>query len=248
MIKYKKYNFNLIEVALAMAILAIGIASILVLFPVGVNANKSAIANNNLADIAEYMMGYLRGKITVSWAKTSASNMDSDNNNEFRNDLQEPYSNLGIGNDSFPIDIATIDDPGSKWARVDKNLNNNDIPARLYQHKDNKQIFLFQQLSKVGDGNKDYVADFSAIVKVWKDDNFDFPVCNILYNTNKYKYIPIKDITGSGLKNYMTALCMEFSWPAEARYENREKRVFRFEVFNEFFKNITDTDKYNPGS
>ena len=51
----RKHPFNMVEVALAMAIIAIGLSGILVLFPVGINASKSAIADNNLADIAEYI-------------------------------------------------------------------------------------------------------------------------------------------------------------------------------------------------
>ena len=51
----RKYPFNMVEIALAMAIIAIGLSGILVLFPVGINASKSAIADNNLADIAEYI-------------------------------------------------------------------------------------------------------------------------------------------------------------------------------------------------
>ena len=48
----RKHPFNMVEIALAMAIIAIGLSGILVLFPVGINASKSAIADNNLADIA----------------------------------------------------------------------------------------------------------------------------------------------------------------------------------------------------
>ncbi|WP_302812132.1 type IV pilus modification PilV family protein [Victivallis vadensis] len=63
----KRHYFNMIEVALALAIIAIGLSSILVLFPVGLNANKSSIANNNLADVAEYMIGYLRAYTIANW-------------------------------------------------------------------------------------------------------------------------------------------------------------------------------------
>ena len=65
--KIQKKFFNMVEIALAMAIIAIGLSSILVLFPVGVNANKSAIADNNLADIAEYVMSHLRAGCSSEW-------------------------------------------------------------------------------------------------------------------------------------------------------------------------------------
>ena len=43
-----KHYFNMVEIALALAVLAIGMSSILVLFPVGINANKAAIAERRI--------------------------------------------------------------------------------------------------------------------------------------------------------------------------------------------------------
>ena len=68
----------MIEVALAMAIIAIGISSILVLFPVGINASKSAIADNNLADIAEYIFGYYKtAKLHDFYSNSSTTTMST---------------------------------------------------------------------------------------------------------------------------------------------------------------------------
>ena len=228
--KIQKYYFNMIEIALAMAILAIGISSILVLFPVGINANKTAIANNNLADIAEYMMGYLRGRMAAAWANTSDADMNQTENNSFRkNELSTNYPT--DGDDAIPGDIS------SSWTA----LGNTDNGTRLYQLTNKKGVFLFQQVSKVpnpsaGANATIDVPDFSVIIKVWCDDTFDFQV----FDLNSYSYASAQNITG--LNKYMTALCMEFSWPAEAPYANRETRVFRFEIFNEFFNKAKESD------
>ncbi len=48
--------FNMVELALAMAVLAIGISSILVLFPVGINASTNARANDQVPMIADVML------------------------------------------------------------------------------------------------------------------------------------------------------------------------------------------------
>ena len=73
-----RHYFNMVEIALALAVLAIGMSSILVLFPVGINANKSAIADNNLADIGEYLMGYLRAGCAAEWAKIAKDKKDAE--------------------------------------------------------------------------------------------------------------------------------------------------------------------------
>ena len=59
------FRFNMIEIALALVILAIGLSSVLVLFPIGLNAGKSSVADNNLANVAEQVMAYLQSELTV---------------------------------------------------------------------------------------------------------------------------------------------------------------------------------------
>ena len=58
------FRFNMVEVALALVILAIGLSSVMVLFPVGLKASRASVADNNLADIAERVASYLQAKYT----------------------------------------------------------------------------------------------------------------------------------------------------------------------------------------
>lgn len=61
MLKIKKIQFfNMIEILLALAVIAIGMTSVLGLFPVGLNASRNAVAENCSADIADQMVTYLR--------------------------------------------------------------------------------------------------------------------------------------------------------------------------------------------
>ena len=65
----KKFNFNMVEIALAMVVIALGISGILGLFSVGVNAKKAAINENNIADAAEYILGLYRAVIVENYAQ-----------------------------------------------------------------------------------------------------------------------------------------------------------------------------------
>ncbi|MDD5728561.1 MAG: hypothetical protein PHV59_08365 [Victivallales bacterium] len=59
--KNKKIRFfNMIEVLLALTVIAFGMTSILGLFPVGLNASRNAVAQNCSADVADQLVTYLR--------------------------------------------------------------------------------------------------------------------------------------------------------------------------------------------
>ena len=56
----KIYFFNMVEILLALTVIAIGMTSVLGLFPVGLNASREAIAQSCSADVADQMVTYMR--------------------------------------------------------------------------------------------------------------------------------------------------------------------------------------------
>jgi len=213
-----RHSFNMVEIALALAVLAIGISSILVLFPVGINANRSAIADNNLADISEYLMGYLRAGCAAEWTKIAAKKADG------KTILSSDYfftEKLADGYDS-------VKDLGNTGVDPDGSSYGSKVTDNLYQlttdNTKTNRAFLYKQMT----GN---VVDFSAIVKVWTETP-SFYIRNATNNT--IEKIP----SGASLETYAKVLCIEISWPAQAPYAQREKRLFRQEIFNEAFRYI----------
>lgn len=73
--------FNMVELALAMAVLAIGISSILVLFPVGINASTNARANDQVPMIADVVLENIKNIAMkdnlADWTTMSASILTS---------------------------------------------------------------------------------------------------------------------------------------------------------------------------
>ena len=57
------YKFNMVEIALAIVIIAIGLSSVLVLFPIGINATREAIEESLAPEISEYVVHYIRSKL-----------------------------------------------------------------------------------------------------------------------------------------------------------------------------------------
>ena len=63
----KKQYFNLIEIILALGVIAVGMTGVLVLFPTGMNAGNSAAADNSVPDAAQYLAGYVESRIRSEW-------------------------------------------------------------------------------------------------------------------------------------------------------------------------------------
>ena len=61
----------MIEVVLAMGIVAIGMTSIMVLFPVGINASRDAVAYNTSVEMGSNLISYMQ-----AFAKGSPNNYD----------------------------------------------------------------------------------------------------------------------------------------------------------------------------
>jgi len=209
----------MVEIALALAVLAIGISSILVLFPVGINANRSAMADNNLADISEYLMGYLRAGCAAEWADIAAdkNNAPSGSDYFFTDKIATSYSAIGTTGDSG------IDPESTDYKDIDSNTGR--ISSNLYQVSTTgtypNSVFLYKLTT--GD-----IVDFAAVVKVWRE-NPDFLIRKA---DNSIASIP----SPGTLRPYATVLCVEISWPAQAPYAQREKRLFRQEIFNEAYR------------
>lgn len=232
-----KHCFNMVEIALALAVLAIGMSSILVLFPVGINANKSAIADNNLADIGEYLMGFLRAGCAAEWAKIAE-------NPEVENPDFIFSKSIVKGYDELPDDGTESIDPLS--SKYDDDVNNSSrITSNLYRIKNNNNsVFLYKQMT--GD-----IVDFAAVIRVWQEKTDFFAVNASSYSVNppldgvasdgEYtlagsSFIKVTIEPGGSIERYARVLCIEISWPAQAPYEQREKRLFQQEIFNEAFR------------
>lgn len=236
-----KHCFNMVEIALALAVLAIGMSSILVLFPVGINANKSAIADNNLADIGEYLMGFLRAGCAAEWAKIADdrkstveaggtpsapsqsefffSNKIATSYNQVK-DLGEPRS----GTKYEGIDPLSDDYKKGGARSITDNLYLLQSSGSSYENS----AFLYKQMT--GD-----IVDFAAVVKVWREE-YSFYALDAADNDYTEVTVNPSSYSSDSVNQYATVLCIEISWPAQAPYDQREKRLFRQEIFNEAYR------------
>ena len=63
LMKRIRHYFNMIEITLAIAIMGVGITSLMVLMPVGLRSSQESVANNYVPIIADYFMTMIRNRV-----------------------------------------------------------------------------------------------------------------------------------------------------------------------------------------
>lgn len=97
----KRFKFNMVEIALAVAVISIGLSAVLVLFPVGINATRAAMDESSCSDAAECIARYIRGCFLNVWySNPTESSFSSLNLPSGRPDSAEPTSLSPVS--SFP--------------------------------------------------------------------------------------------------------------------------------------------------
>lgn len=216
-----RHNFNLVEITLAMAVLAIGMSSTLLLFTAGANTGVQANIENDIADAVTFVYAQLRGQLlktaptdkSGAWSFTDAPDVGT----TFQTGVKLPTTAAANG-----------------WKQPD---GTNDAKSdTVFCRYGTDQIYLFRRLS----GGDEPSADFSALILVKKDngsgtsgfENAYFPApredVQKTYSTISFNE---KDIT-----KYALPLKIEIRYPAETSYEKQESRIFRVEFFNDKFQ------------
>ena len=214
--KKTRHFFNLLEIALAMAVIAIGLSGVMSLYALGAKTHQAAIADNQVANIAEYFFAYLKAQITKN------STIENENFN-----LPENYVKL-IGSNSLPDHIKNVNNIQKEDLTL-TNTNWTQTPndEQIYKHNTHTGVFLYQQ--KTGDN-----VDFSALIFVYEDNIDNISLKRATETLNQWQTFTNSDL----FKPYAKSICIDISYPAELSWESRKTITFKTEIFNEKFKLI----------
>ena len=211
--------FNLVEILLALGVVAIGICSIMVLFPVGVNANKDAAIDtdsSNIADQALHFVSYM--------FSTKFSSDDTEWSNH--------YNYIPVNNSPDHESIRENLLKGSSWYDSDSSENSNSplygatwFKTTIYENKSNQAVYQIighrnaDDTLKLGDDGFEENVDFRAIMVLTRsqivfDEN--------LAESNPNKYIDYR---------YGFRLTAEISWPAERPYAQRKVTSYSINIY-----------------
>ena len=211
----KKRFFNMIEVVLALSVSAIGITAIMGIIPLGLKANRDAQAETFVSDIAKSYFA----KLSLDAAGTA--DFDQFYTTKIKSIPKVAKSSVTVdGNTIGTYKNPTTPDPDDWKEKEDGVIK--------FAHKftDDGVDFDISKLTTknyirafVGkkDGDNEVLPDFTADICIWKclpDD------------------IPDVDNEDEDGKRHLIRVYLEVSWPINASYDKREKRIFVREFFD----------------
>ncbi len=195
--------FSLIEVVLALGVCVIGLCSIMVLFPIGANANRDASMETYAAQAAEQLLNYMKFSVRGSgW-----------------DDFQTAMQSLDEFSDLDAKDDPTKIDDDDTWKRV----SNSDLGRNLFYHDDYQNGGLYQIVSS-SKTSGDLDIDDESI-----DNRMILRV--IATNITMASKQGATTTTVTIDRDYGMRLLVEASWPAEQPYASRQKSIYSLDVF-----------------
>lgn len=216
----KKYCFNMIEIILAISIIAIGISSVMALFTAGIKTGNATVASSNMPDVSESLLNHIRQKVE-----------DCRTKNGWKSDELAKVA-----------PTSAVEGAGDFAADLVEGSNTDIIKG------DNKGCFLYRQLtvSQFDNTGKPsaYVPAFSAVATVKRIENSLGDIClsdPLDPSALSFaKTAELKDDDGETGKDmvdkFRVVLQVTISYPADLPADQRESKVHIMEVFN---------DKYN---
>lgn len=139
--------FSMIEIVLALMVVAIGIIGIIGLFPVGMRSNQAAVGQSNASRGADQFLHHMASKIRVN-KNVLAAFPDT-----------KPIANDGNGSNEFPWGANLLSDSHVSLQALATNAGDEFDPA-----ENNSGIFRLRQITP---GN---LVDFTGIIRSWKEE------------------------------------------------------------------------------
>ena len=240
----------MIEVLLALAVIAVGMTSVLGLFPVGLKASRQAVAENCSADVANQMVTYMRvmgevnqtqyakafydadsfselADVTISDGELP-SKTGSDNEkkiNEVSETFLEAYTNKRIENNTLDAD-GTIDFKrvANRWAVFNVDGLSNNMPRIFF-------IVQGHNCTENDISGEDKISrpvDYSAMALVWKET---VQIKRLEPDGSTWSNWPSDTVMSTGTDaekyQYSGKLNVELSWPLQLPYKSRKKRYYQ---------------------
>ena len=249
-----RHRFNLIEILIALGILAIGMVAVLGLFPVGFATTRDAMAESSSADAADQMLHMWQYKLKTpsNWTKFIGGSDPTP--------TSPPNPTTGASTDSTAIPAAKqsqnnvittqswgASSTSAEWDLIEPFtagcvIKDNTVPGlyKIIRFVHTTSDAIPSGLAKdepFYDATQD-ILDFEAVAKVWKER---FWVDSNNNNKRPPQYVgetgtnidPAED--PAELLNYGRAvvLNLEISWPAnQPDPAKRKKALYRLELFN----------------
>lgn len=189
----QRHWFSMVEIVLALGVLAVGVVSILALFPVGFKATQDSLSQSFAADTADHFLHLYAAGLKSSWATYVGSGYLPGTRPPPADPIPPGWTETDAWSEEGAWRMPNV--------TVERNTSDNGI-------------------FRVTNNRGPEVVDFQGIYRIWREDV-------------TYEYLDRSGgwVTRALSSESAVALNLEASWPAALPYANREKHLFRLEVF-----------------
>jgi Tfp pilus assembly protein PilV len=206
-------SFTLVEITMAMGIIAIGMVGVMALLPIGFNATRDAMGDNYSSDMADQFLHYTA--IQCKMPNPAAGDpWDWTDPTHFLKKLPTMNS-ARINTTTYKGDSTITTDETS----VAIDWDNPDL-MNICQGATSPTTGTYGIIQQSGT-----ITDFKAIVRIWQS-------AIKYYDSSGTPTYLTDNGTTAGQIQYGVRLNCEISWPPEKPYSMREKRKYILEIFN----------------
>ena len=258
-----RHYFNMIEITLAIAIMGVGITSLMVLLPVGLRSSQESISNNYVPIIADYFYSLIRTDLMFSRTKKTIKLPGVDSGEEDGSGS----STEGVTYYEYESLTSSVIDDFEEKSKLDELLSGSGSDANtiLSIDKDGKIenfTWMFNWITSDSDNGLEIDTDGDNKLSGVKNQ----PVNIFYHDTDTSDYVVVfrsKSETGDGLTYDMVDFAaevklfkddslningvskgsddlmrvyMHISWPIELPLSKRQSRVYVWDVARGVFE------------
>ena len=263
LLKRVRHYFNMIEITLAIAIMGVGITSLMVLLPVGLRSSQESISNNYVPIIADYFYSLIRTDLMFSRTKKTIKLPGVDSGEEDGSGS----STEGVTYYEYESLTSSVIDDFEEKSKLDELLSGSGSDAdTILSIKEDGKIDNFTWLLDwiVSNPDNELKLDAVGVNKLSNEKNQ--PVNIFYHDTDASDYVVVfrsKSETGDGLTYDMVDFAaevklfkddslningvskssddlmrvyMHISWPIELPLSKRQSRVYVWDVARGVFE------------
>lgn len=254
LLKRIRHCFNMIEITLAIAIMGVGITSLMALIPVGLRSSQESVANNYVPIIADYFMTMIRNRVIHDRTDTAGNYTYTDLDEKVAGDVSKSsiltyFDDISAKNNIssvLPTNMYAInpdDKTGNKtidsfkWIKPDKTTQKLTINNVILGDKDSASNWTVEKIDDqptnifVNESkNNDYIVVFRSKSENGglKYDKVDFAAEVLLYRDKLRD--KLRDADKEYNLNDAARIIMHISWPIELPANKRQSRIYTWDV------------------
>ena len=204
--------FTLVEVTMAIGVIAIGMMGIMALLPIGFQATKRAVGDNYSSELADQFLNLVAMQCKAYSSDDGGATVDGWGD-WITDDAASGSPELIPEAKADTSDLNSVS-PGDKLL---------DGIEGIYKADQAKGLYYVDAKSGA---SAESVTDFSAVMALWKEE------IPYKYDSNADGKIDLTDTSAAIPYENAVRLYLEISWPASIPYKQRTKRYYVRDVFN----------------